>query len=192
MCTWVEPLCQPFTDMSVIRFKPTDRGRHFVGRDVELDALRPHLEAFHGRQLHLPGWNLDTKLAGRMENPVARGADARVGVRRRVELAVGGREMDSGAARLPAVVDGPDREHSHGPLPSAIDDADEAIFAAVHFEQCQLRQTLTVVDVRNPFAVRRPARMECVVLKERQLIRLATGDRLNIQIRELICRSPCR
>ena len=114
----------------------------------------PHLEAFDGRQPRLPDWQLDTEFARRMKNSVACRADARVRVCRRVELAVGRREMDSCAGHLPAVIDGPDRQHSHRPLPSAIDDANDAIVAAVDFEQRQLRQALAVVDIRNPLAVR--------------------------------------
>ena len=97
--------------------------------------------------------------------------------------------MDSCAGHLPAVIDGPDRKHSHRPLPSAIDDANDSIFTAVDFKQRQLRQAFAVVDIRNPLAVRRPARMESIVLKKRQLVRLPSGDRLHVEIRKLIRRS---
>ena len=127
MCTCVEPLCQPFTDMSVIRFKPICAVVTSLADDVDVGTLRPHLETFDGRQPRLSDRQLDTEFAGRMKNSVAGRADARVRVCRRVELAVGRREMDSRAGRLPAVIDGPHRQHAHRPLPSAIDDANDSI-----------------------------------------------------------------
>ena len=84
------------------------RSRHLVGHDIDVDTLRPHLEAFDGRQRRLSDWQLDAEFASRMKHSVACRAYTRVRVCRRVELAVGRCDMDSCAGHLPAVVDGPD------------------------------------------------------------------------------------
>ena len=65
----------------------------------------------------------------------------------------------------------------------------DAIGAAVDLEKRELRQAGAVVDIRNPLAVRRPARMKCVVLEERQLVRLAAANRLHVEVRELVGRT---
>ena len=67
-----------------------------------------------------------------------------------------------------------------------------ALPSAVGFENVKVRQPLFIRNIRNRFAVRRPARMEVIMIPERQLVWLAAFDRQRIKVIELIRAARCR
>jgi hypothetical protein len=133
------------------------------------------LKSFHGFEGDLTGGQFHAERAGLVEHPIARSAYARVRVYRGVVLAVRRSEMNprrtGSACRR---IDRPTGQNAHGPFPAAPAHRDFLECTAVRLEQLDLWQTAFVGDERNPLAVRRPARMKGVVLKERQLVRLST------------------
>ena len=79
----------------------------------------------------------------------------------------------------------PARRDPQKVIPSHIFDLFPAL-AAIGLEKLQVRDAVLVRDIRDPLPVGRPARVERVVLVEGELVRLAAGNGLNVQIRVLV------
>src|SRR5262245_12166102 len=112
-------------------------------------------------------------------HPSAR--DARVGVRRSVEFAVGSVGIDarSGSPAGPLILNAYVYE-SHRSPPAAGLYLDPLFRAPVCLEQPELGQSTLVRNVGDAFPVRRPARMELVVVAEAHLVRFTASDRNDI------------
>ena len=164
-----------------------------AGRDLGRRGGGVELEALDHGQLHPPRRHLDGERAGVVEDVVAACAQPGVGVGGGVGLPVGGGQVDPRAGHLAGVGGaGADRQGAHGPPPPPLGDLDRAQCAAVGLEEGEPRQAALVGDERDPLVVGRPARMEGVVLEERQLVGLAPRRGLHVQVVELVGRPPRR
>ena len=144
---------------------------HVARGNFHIRAHRLVLESPDGLDFERSDGELHPEAAGLVEGVLPGAADPGVGVRRGVEAAVGGGEMDPRGHFLAGrIVHGAHREHPHGPAPVPPGDLDGAPLPAVGLEERELRQPRRVVDVGDPLAVRRPARVEGVVLEEGQLV----------------------
>ena len=161
--------------------------RHLARADLHRDLLRPVLEPLDDGQLRPPGRHLHREAPRVVEEVVPLSADAGVGVRGGVEPAVGRGQVDAGGRR-PAGrrVAGDDRQDAHRPLPAAARDGHGPQRAAVRLQQRELRQPALVGDERDPLVVRRPARVERVVAEEGELVGLAAGRGLHVEVVELV------
>ena len=160
---------------------------HLARPDLHRHLLRPVLEALDHGQLRAPRGHLHREAARVVEHVIALRADPRVGVGRGVELAVGRRQVHAGAGRCAGRgVAGRDRQDAHRPLPAPALDGHGAQGAAVCLQQRELRQAALVCDERDPLVVRRPPRMEGVVLKKGDLVGFSAGRRLHVEVVELV------
>ena len=131
--------------------------------------------------------NFHPELTPVVEDGIVDTARPGVGVARGVELAVRSGQVNSRAGELSRLrVHRPHRQHTHGPLPPPVGDANRFPLAAVGFQERELRETPLVRNVRNPLPIGRPAWMKGIVLEERQLVGLAARGRLDVEVRELI------
>src|SRR5262245_60226033 len=113
--------------------------------------------------------------------------DARVGIRRGVELAVrGGRIYARSGCHTGPLILYAHMYESHGSPPPSGLYVDPLFCAPKGFNHPELGQPALVRYIGDSFPVRRPARMELVVIAEAQLIWFASSDRNEIQVIELI------
>ena len=167
--------------------QPQGQVGHVARRDLHARGDRLVLEAPDGLDFERSHRQLHPEAPRLVKGMLAGAADPREGVRRGVETAVGGGEMNPRGHLLAGrIVHGAHREHAHRPAPVAPGDLDDALLPAVRLEERELRQPPRVVNVGDPLAVRRPARMEGVVLEERQLVGRAAVGRLDVEVRELV------
>src|SRR5207247_3441821 len=124
---------------------------------------------------------VDNKLVLGVEEIAPRGParDTLIRRGRRIRLPVRPSQIESRRSPQPHL------QLAHRPTPYSPLDVDLLVFATERAQNPQLRKAVPVRDVGDPFAIRRPARVEVIPVAKRHLIRLATVDWQHVEIVEL-------
>ena len=186
MWTWVEPgepaVVGDVGDLG----EPDRRDVGLAVLDQRLECERLRLEGAHNGDFGGPDREFHAERTRVMEDPVAARLTRGVGVGGRVELAVGGGEVDAAGDGVVVGVNRGQRQRAHGPGPVPFGDVDPAERPAVGLEQIELREPAAVGDERDPLRIGGPARVEGVVLEEKSLVGLAADRGLHVQVLELV------
>ena len=121
--------------------------------DQRLEGEGLRLEAAHNGDLGRPDREFHAERTRVMEDPVAGAAHAGVGVGGRVDLAVGGGEVDAAGDGVVVGVDRGQRQRARRPRPVPLGDVDPAERPAVGFQQMELRQSAVVRHERDPLRI---------------------------------------
>ena len=167
--------------------------KRFARRDMQRIRYRSVFESLDGPDDRRSFRQFQFERARMMKRPLC-GArrNARIGVRRRIKFSVRRDQMNPAPRRQSARPRRGNGQPAHGMLPAALRNLHVHDLPAVGFKQFELGQAIPVVDIRDPFPVRRPARMKGVVLEKRELVGLAARRRLHVEVVELIRRAARR
>ena len=171
----------PAARTKVAQALQSERNRRVLaGFQIDVARLRQVFEPLHGSDVRLPGGDRHAEGAGSVKHPITGTADQRERIGRRVQLAIARRQMNPG--RDGCAGRGVDRADRHRTLPPSAHDAQRLLFSVEGLKERQLRQALLVRDVRDPFAVGRPSRVEGIVGEKGRLGRVSAGQTLKVQI----------